>query len=204
MRINDILTEAVAGKTIAVYPGRFHPFHKGHRAVYDYLNKKYDKVYIATSAKVEPNSPFSFEEKKKMMMLTGIPADAIVQEPSPYMAKNILAKHDESSTAAVFGLGAKDMEGEGARFKPGIKKDGSPSYYQYNQQDRETFDKHGYLEVVPTVTFKVLGKPAKSATELRKQYATLDDSQAQQFILDLFGNYDEEVQAIMDAKLGRN
>jgi nicotinamide mononucleotide adenylyltransferase len=204
MRINDILTEAVAGKTIAVYPGRFHPFHKGHRAVYDYLNKKYDKVYIATSAKVEPNSPFSFEEKKKMMMLTGIPADAIVQEPSPYMAKNILAKHDESSTAAVFGLGAKDIEGEGARFKPGIKKDGSPSYYQYNQQDRETFDKHGYLEVVPTVTFKVLGKPAKSATELRKQYATLDDSQAQQFILDLFGNYDEEVQAIMDAKLGRN
>jgi nicotinamide mononucleotide adenylyltransferase len=204
MRINDILTEAVAGKTIAVYPGRFHPFHKGHRAVYDYLNKKYDKVYIATSAKVEPNSPFSFEEKKKMMMLTGIPADAIVQEPSPYMAKNILAKHDENSTAAVFGLGAKDMEGEGARFKPGIKKDGSPSYYQYNQQDRETFDKHGYLEVVPTVTFKVLGKPAKSATELRKQYATLDDSQAQQFILDLFGNYDEEVQAIMDAKLGRN
>ena len=36
MRINDILTEAKATKTIAVYPGRFHPFHKGHRAVYDY------------------------------------------------------------------------------------------------------------------------------------------------------------------------
>jgi len=204
MRINDILTEAKATKTIAVYPGRFHPFHKGHRAVYDYLNKKYDKVYIATSAKVEPNSPFSFEEKKKMMMLTGIPADAIVQEPQPYIAKNILSKHDESNTAAVFGVGAKDMDGEAARFKPGTKKDGSPSYYQHNQADRETFDTHGYLEVVPTVTFNVLGKPAKSATELRNQYVTLDDEQAQKFIVDLFGSYDEEVQAIMDTKLGRN
>lgn len=204
MRIFEILTEGKVQQTIAIYPGRFHPFHKGHKHVYDYLSKRYDRVYIATSGKVESNSPFTFDEKRKMMMLTGIPANAIVQEPQPYIAKNILSKFNDSTTAVVFGVGAKDMDGEGARFKPGIKKDGSPTYYQHNTENKETFDKHGYLEVVPTATFDVLGQKAKSATELRKQYATLDDNQAKRFIADLFGQYDEEVQQIMDTKLGRN
>ena len=35
---------------LVVYPGRFQPFHKGHKAVYDGLVKKYgrDRVFIAT------------------------------------------------------------------------------------------------------------------------------------------------------------
>jgi nicotinamide mononucleotide adenylyltransferase len=204
MYIFEVLAEGKVQQTVAVYPGRFHPFHKGHRHVYDYLSKKYDRVYIATSGKVETNSPFTFDEKKKMMMLTGIPANAIVQEPQPYIAKNILSKFNDSTTAVVFGVGAKDMAGEAARFKPGTKKDGSPTYYQNNTDNKETFDTHGYLEVVPTATFKVLGKDAKSASELRKQYSTLNDQQAQRFITDLFGQYDAEVQDILDTKLGRN
>ena len=203
MRIFEVLAEGKVQQTVAVYHGRFHPFHKGHRHVYDYLSKKYDRVYIATSGKVESNSPFTFDEKKKMMMLTGVPANAIVQEPQPYLAKNILSKFNDSTTAVVFGLGAKDMEGEGARFKPGTKKDGSPTYFQHNTDNKETFDTHGYLEVVPTAKFTVLGKPATSASELRKQYATLNDEQAKQFIADLFGQYDADVQQIMDTKLGR-
>ncbi len=75
---------------------------------------------------------------------------------------------------------------------------------QHNTDDKETFDTHGYLEVVPTATFKVLGKNAKSASELRKQYSTLNDQKAQRFITDLFGQYDAEVQDILDTKLGRN
>jgi hypothetical protein len=59
------------------------------------------------------------------------------------------------------------------------------------------------LEVVPTQKFKVLGEPATSATELRKQYATLNDEQAQAFIVDLFGSFDKDVMTIMDKKLGR-
>jgi hypothetical protein len=59
------------------------------------------------------------------------------------------------------------------------------------------------LDVVPTQKFKVLGEPATSATELRRQYATLDDTQAQQFITDLFGAFDQQVMSTMDQKLGR-
>ena len=55
-------------KTIAVYPGRFQPFHKGHAQVYKWLKSKFGNATIATSNKVEaPKSPFTFTEKKKMM-----------------------------------------------------------------------------------------------------------------------------------------
>ena len=190
-------------KTIAVYPGRFHPFHKGHKAVYDHLSKKYDEVFIATSDKQEEGSPFSFEEKKKMMLLTGIPENNISLEREPYRPLNIQSNFDENTTALVMGLGQKDMEGENVRFKPGVKKNGEPSYFQYNTDNKEPFSKHAYLEVVPTVTFDVLGQKAKSATEMRKMYSSLNDDQAQQFIQDLFGNYDSEVQQILDTKLNR-
>ena len=64
--------------TVVIYPGRFHPFHKGHKSVYDTLVKRFgkDRVYIATSNKVDPpKSPFTFDEKRAMMTLTGVETD---------------------------------------------------------------------------------------------------------------------------------
>jgi nicotinamide mononucleotide adenylyltransferase len=205
MLINEVISflEATATKAVAIYPGRFHPFHKGHKFVYDYLSSKYCTAYIATSDKQGPDSPFSFEEKKRMMMLTGVPASAIVNTRQPYVPNEILDQLDAKTTAAVFGVGKKDMDEGNPRFKVGLKKNGEPTYYQHNKDSRETYDVHGYLDVVPTQKFKVLGEPATSATELRRQYATLDDTQAQQFITDLFGAFDQQVMSTMDQKLGR-
>jgi nicotinamide mononucleotide adenylyltransferase len=205
MLINEVISflEATATKAVAIYPGRFHPFHKGHKFVYDYLSSKYSTAYIATSDKQGPDSPFSFEEKKRMMMLTGVPASAIVNTRQPYVPNEILDQLDAKTTAAVFGVGKKDMDEGNPRFKVGLKKNGEPTYYQHNKDSRETYDVHGYLDVVPTQKFKVLGEPATSATELRRQYATLDDTQAQQFITDLFGAFDQQVMSTMDQKLGR-
>ena len=31
---------------LVIYPGRFHPFHRGHRASYEYLAKKYGAPYL--------------------------------------------------------------------------------------------------------------------------------------------------------------
>ena len=104
MRMHQLLFEAKATKTVAIYPGRFHPFHKGHKFVYDYLSKKYGTVYIATSDKQEEGSPFSFEEKKKMMILTGVPADRIVNERQPYIASNIVSRLDPKDTGVVLVL----------------------------------------------------------------------------------------------------
>ena len=65
MRMHQLLFEAKATKTVAIYPGRFHPFHKGHKFVYDYLSKKYGTVYIATSDKQKKVHHFLLKKRKK-------------------------------------------------------------------------------------------------------------------------------------------
>ena len=199
----------MAKNIVAVYAGRFHPFHKGHRAVYDSLVSKFgaDRVFVATSGKQnDTDSPFSFKEKAAMMMLTGIPAKAISQEVSPYKPDNVLKKFP-TDTAVVFAVGQKDMD-ENPRFTPGLKKDGTPTNYQpldnKKVADLEGYEKHGYLIVAPTVKFTVLNQPATSASELRKRYAELGDEQRGEFIKDLFGKYDEVIQKVMDRRLAES
>ena len=68
---------------VVIYAGRFHPFHKGHKAVFDSAVKVYgiEKCFIATSGKVEaPKSPFTFDEKVKMMCLNQLISQDFFQE----------------------------------------------------------------------------------------------------------------------------
>ena len=114
--------------------------------MYDYLLKKYDDVYIATSDKQE-EGPLSFEEKKKMMILAGVPGDKIVNERQSYIKPNIVSRLDPATTGVVFGVGAKDMEGDNPRFRIGLKKTESQHInFANNTDDRRTHDEHGYLE----------------------------------------------------------
>jgi len=188
---------------LVVYPGRFHPFHKGHASVYAALVKKFgaDKVFIATSDKVlPPKSPFTFEEKKKMMIHTGIPASAIIQTKNPYQAQELVANYDPANTILMFAVSDKDMA-EDPRFTFKPKKDGSPSYFQKAGKGMESLDKHGYIVSVPTLSFKVLGEPMRSATEFRSNFAKSDDDMQEQMITDLFGSYNPEIHELMKAKI---
>ena len=188
---------------LVVYPGRFHPFHKGHASVFNALVKKFgaDKVFISTSDKVvPPKSPFSFEEKKKMMMLTGVPESAIIQTKNPYQAQELVSKYDPADTILMFAVSEKDMA-EDPRFTFQPKKDGSPSYFQKAGKDMQSLDKHGYIVAVPTLSFKVLGKPMKSATEFRSNFAKADTDTQEKMITDLFGKYDPSVHELMTAKI---
>ena len=86
MNLSDLL-EADGKDLVIIYPGRFHPFHIGHGKVYKYLKQKYSnaQVFISTSGKVDGDrSPFTFEEKRKMMILAGVDSSDIVQTKSPY------------------------------------------------------------------------------------------------------------------------
>ena len=196
------ITEAVQ-QVVAIYPGRFHPFHKGHASVYDYLKRKYGNAYVATSNKVDPpKSPFSFPEKRAMMLHAGIPSDRIVQTKNPYKAEEILDKYDPETTAVVFAVSAKDMADD-PRFSFAPKKDGSPSYFQplAGQKTLEPFSKHGYIEVAPTLDFKVLAEPMRSATELRKKFATSNTDTQKDIITDLYGTYNARIHSIMANKI---
>jgi hypothetical protein len=193
---------------LVVYPGRFHPFHLGHKASYDYLVKKYgaDNVYIATSDVQAPvTSPFSYSDKVAMMTKLGIPASHIVLTKNPYQVKEIVnSLPDPDNTALIFAVSEKDMSGDGARFKFGTKKNGEPSYMQplpKNIKDLQPLNKHAYLEVTPTVNFKVQGIDANSASEIRKMYVNGNDSDRDQIITDLYGTYYPELRDVFDKKL---
>lgn len=196
-------------KILAVYPGRFQPFHKGHAQVYQWLKKKFDNVIIATSDKVEaPKSPFNFKEKKRMMALAGVPSDGVTQVTNPYIAREILKDYNPKDTILVFAVSQKDME-EDPRFDFSPTKSGKPRYlqpYKGNEKKLKPFgdmnSPKGYVIVAPTFTFDVLGKPATSASELRKQFVKLNHDKQKDFITDLFGKYSASVHALMDKKIG--
>ena len=199
MRINEAIRDVVV-----IYPGRFHPFHKGHASVYEHLRSKFSKVFIATSNKIAPpKSPFSFEEKRKMMLHAGIPASFIVQTKNPYQAQEILANFDPENTSVIFAVSQKDMA-EDPRFSFRPRKDGSPSFFQplpKNPIALKGFEEQGYIYTVPTLDFKVLGKPMRSATQLRAQFADADSDTRKEIVKDLYGSFDTDIYKIMQDKL---
>ena len=196
-------------KVFVIYPGRFHPFHTGHKGVYNYLSTKFggNDVYITTTGVVElPKSPFSFDEKKEMMMATGIPSNKILNVKNNYNLQSVSSQIpiNVERDSIIFAVSQKDMA-EDPRFKNFVKKDGSPSYLQpmpKNESKLEPAIKHGYLITVPTTDFTVLGLPARSASQLRSQYTTLNPEQQKAFIVDLFGSYNPKIHKILNNKLG--
>lgn len=196
-------------KMFVIYPGRFHPFHKGHKGVYNYLSSKYggNDVYITTTDVVElPKSPFSFDEKVKMMTLTGVPINKIIKVKNNYNLQSLVGQIpiDINRDSIVFAVSEKDMT-EDPRFSRFIKKDGSPSYLQpipKNLDKLQPAIKYGYIDTVPTTDFTVLGMTARSASQLRSQYVNLTPQLKKSFVKDLFGKYDDSVYNIMNDKLG--
>jgi hypothetical protein len=195
-------------KTFVIYPGRFHPFHKGHKGVYNYLSSKYggNDVYITTTDVVElPKSPFSFDEKVKMMTLTGVPINKIIKVKNNYNLQSLVNQIpiDINRDSVIFAVSEKDMA-EDPRFSKFTKKDGSPAYLQPIPKRLDKLQPaitHGYIDTVPTTDFTVLGAAARSASQLRSQYAKLNPEQRKSFITDLFGKYDDGVYNIMNNKL---
>jgi cytidyltransferase-like protein len=135
---------------LVIYPGRFHPFHLGHKASYDWLAQKFGEnaVYIVSSDKQNPeDSPFTYEDKTKMATKLGVPAGHIQQVKNPYQATEItaaLSDEERANTVLVFAVSAKDAE----RFNFAPKKDGSPSYLQPLPEKEKTIKpmtQHGYV-----------------------------------------------------------
>lgn len=193
-------------RVVVIYPGRFHPFHKGHSSIYNKLTQKfpYADVYIATSGKTDSiKSPFTFEEKKEMMTSAGVDADKIVQVASPYIAKEITERYDGDNTKLIYVVSQKDMEGPDARFKFGLKRDGTPSYFQPFESvgESEYMAKHGYVDVLPTMDFKINDQSVRSASEIRNMYKNADDDQREDLIHSLYGSRDQKIKDIFDSKL---
>ena len=192
---------------LVIYPGRFHPFHRGHRASYEYLAKKYgeDHVYIATTGVQAPvTSPFTFADKVQMISTLGIPAGHVVKVSNPYQSREItdsIPSEEKANTVLIFALSAKDAE----RFNFAPKRDGTPSYLQpmpKNLKQLKPMTKHAYVEITPTVNFKVRGRDANSASQIREFYIKGNNNDRDQIIADLYGEAYPELRDIFDERLG--
>lgn len=204
MYVLDIF-EATQSRIVAIYPGRFQPFHRGHRAVFDYLSKTFgaDNTFITTSDKVAPpKSPFNFDEKLRMMTLTGVDPSRVVKTAEPYRANELVGQLDPS-TRLIFAVSQKDMD-EDPRFAKWTKKDGSPSYFQPAPKDlaqMAPLSEHAYIYVVPTFPFDVGGQNVQSATQIRDMFSKGTEQQRKALVKELFGAYDEDVYQIMAGKI---
>ena len=196
---------------IVIYPGRFHPFHRGHMASYEYLTKRYgdNAVYIVTSDVQAPiTSPFSYADKVEMMTTLGVPASHIVKVKNPYQAREItdsLSPEEKNTTALIFAVSEKDMLEGSARFRFGVKKNGEPSYLQpmpESEKQLKPMSEHAYVMVTPTVNFRVQGADANSASQIRQMYIRGSDADRDNIIADLYGEVVPGLRDTFDARLG--
>lgn len=194
---------------LVIYPGRFHPFHLGHKASYDWLAQKFGEntVHVVSSDKQnDEDSPFAYTDKVKMATKLGIPAGHIHKVKNPYQATEILSGlSDEEKTNTVLIFAVSDKDARRFDFKP--KANGSPSYLQplpVNKKAIKPMTQHGYVTVTPTVNFRVQGQDANSASQIRKLYMAGNDNDRNQIIVDLYGSADPELRDIFDRRLGVN
>ena len=200
--VNWALNEEDQKKVIAIYPGRFQPMGRHHYATYKALADQFgpENTFIVTSNKMGPKSPLDFEEKKKIMIAHGVPADKIVMSRNPYQAVELTKNFDPATTAVVFAVGGKDMR-DSPRFAnlDGMTKKGTPAYYKTYRSGEELIglDKHGYITVAPHVEIDVPGFGEMSGTTLRKALkgASQEDFET------IMGFYNQEIYDILQGKL---
>lgn len=198
----NYITEA-GTQLVVLYPGRFQPFHLGHREVFASLQNKFgrDSVFIATSNKTElPKSPFNFSDKTVFMNAAGISSDRILEVSSPY---KLPEQFNPANTIFIVAVGAPDRD----RLKPdSLKKDGNPSYFKTftNISECTTADQHGYV-IIAEERHKVIEINGQKVdvshgTQSRAAWNSVrnDPEQRSQFLLQMYGRDDAELGRILD------
>lgn len=219
MKFDDLVNELLMptnqkNNLIVIFPGRFQPFHIGHKKFYDMAKKQFPGAdfFIATSdipskdaAKDPARYPFNFNEKKQIMIAAGIPEQEIKQVKQPYKPLEILKDYDQNVAKVVYVVGEKDMK-EDPRFTFGMTKKGKPTYFQpfKSLNEMEPFKEdggHGYIYSPGTITFNVGGKNITGATELRNLYKSAGEQQRKEIITQVLGKFDPKIYNLFNAKL---
>jgi len=163
---------------VAIYPGRFQPMGKHHAETYKWLKSKFKDAWVVTSDKVDlPKSPFSFNEKKKIINSHGI--RNVVKVKNPYQAVELLKKYDPKTTAAVFMVGAKDAQRLGGKF-----------FRPWKGKAEVGYKDGAYTLIAPHVSLKVPGYGEMSGTAIRQALGAkaIDSKSRAQLFKHIFGH----------------
>ena len=195
------LFEAKARRIVAVMPGGFHPFHPGHKSLYDWAVKTFGQsnVYVAATNDTATR-PFPFEVKKKLAAMAGVPESNFIQVKSPF---NLNSYKDMlgDDAAIVFVRSQKD---KGEQPLPDqTKKNGEPGYLRsYTGKDLNTANEMGYMAYGPTINFDFSGMQIKSASELRATWPEMSDEDKLKAAKLMYGNGAETAVQLLNKALG--
>lgn len=170
-------------KKLVIIPGGFHPFHAGHKALYDAAREAFPSadIYVAATADTSTR-PFPFEVKKKLARIAGIDGHRFIQVKSPFRAEEITQHYDPANTVLIFARSEKDRDQQPRA--GGVKKDGTQAYLQpFKRNGLEPMNQHGYMVYLPTVQF---GPGMTSATEIRAKWPGMDQEQKMRLVQQLY------------------
>src|SRR6056300_624518 len=199
------LFEAKARRIVAVMPGGFHPFHPGHKSLYDWAVKTFgqDSVYVAATDDTK-SRPFPFNIKQKLASMAGVPNDKFIQVKSPFNAlsyQSILG--NPNNTSLIFIRSEKD---QGSHPLPDQirKSDGMMGYLvSYKDKDQlENADTHAHIAYGPTINFDFAGMSIKSASELRNTWPTMNEEDKLKAAELMYGAGAQEAVMLLDQAIG--
>ena len=170
-------------KKLVIIPGGFHPFHAGHKALYDAARDTFPSADIYVAATADTSSrPFPFEVKKKLARIAGVDGHRFIQVKSPFRAEEITQHYDPANTVLIFARSEKDRDQQPRA--GGVKKDGTQAYLQpFKRNGLEPMNQHGYMVYLPTVQF---GPGMTSATEIRAKWPGMDEEQKVNLVQQLY------------------
>lgn len=192
---------------VVVYPGRFQPMLKHHKAVYDKLVQEYGEgnVYVATSDAVKlPKSPLNFAEKQQVItQLMGIPQDKVINVKAPYAGESY-AQLGSPQSILILAVGYKDqhpMPPDKPRFEfknidksTGLNmkmKVAEPTFLQPYESLRDdavpVSQGRGYVRVMADVVDPDTGAPYKASAFRQRLQTAANFTQAKQAFFNYYG-----------------
>ena len=195
---NQINEQQEGMDVVAVFSGRFQPFHRGHYKTYEHLVNRFGRndTYIGTSDKVDPpRSPFSFRQKKKIITsLFDVPHENVVEVTNPYGPKEILEQYDPDSTAYVTAVSEKDKG----------RLLGSGGYFEEYPPEGEMkgYEEGGYVYTTPMAGFTFRGDEI-SGSRVRQAFRSDDIPEEEKidFFRYIYGTFNEEIYELMSKRL---
>ena len=198
-------------KKLVIIPGGFHPYHAGHKALYDAAREAFPsaEVYVAATDDTT-GRPFPFRHKKKLAQMAGIPANRFIQVKSPFSAEEITQHFDPNETQLIFVRSDKDRNQNPQPGQPGQiitrgpRKGLSPYLQPYRRNGLEPMKDHAYITYLPTVQF---GPGMTSATEIRAKWPTMSLEQKNSLVSKMYPMADNDAKVakvveILDTVMG--
>ena len=195
------LYEAPARKVVAVMPGGFHPFHPGHKSLYDWAIKQFGQTNVYVAATNDTSTrPFPFDVKKQLASFAGVPPTNFIQVKSPFNLNSYTGLLADG-TALVFVRSEKDRNEQPQPDK--TKKDGTPGYIKsWTGKDMEDYVSSGYMAYGPTQEFQFSGVDIKSASELRNAWPSMAPEDKRKAAEEMYPGKGIEAAKLLDNALG--